>query len=59
MGDIFGIVRSQDNKTLKYNLNNSFRQLKTNKQKFQTANQISPDSEPDRIIAFLVMKYMP
>lgn len=55
MGDGFGIVKSQDNKTLKYNLNNSSRQLKNLQPGNQTTAMIV--TEPDRIIAFLVMKY--
>lgn len=63
MGDVVGIVRSQDNKTLKCNLNNSFREL--NKpptpappKSLQTANPIPPDSEPDWMIAFVAMKHV-
>lgn len=52
MRDIFGIVRSQDNKTLKCNLNNSFRQLK--KSFDILIKYLMILSEADRINVFLV-----
>lgn len=57
MGVVFGIVKSQDNKNLTCNLNKKLQIVKNNNFNL-LIKYLMIVSEPDRIIAFLVIKYM-